>query len=66
MEEDDKISILLRRPILATGGAVFDVQQGKMNLRVGDDSITFNVYKTMKNPQPLIEVWQVDAIEEEV
>ena len=36
IEEDKQISLLLRRPFLATGAALIDVKQGELTLRVGD------------------------------
>ena len=47
MEEDDIVPIILGRPFLATAHAVIDVHDGKLTLRVGADSLTFNIKDTM-------------------
>ena len=41
--EDTDTPIILGRPFLATAGAVVDVKNGKLTLRVGNDEITFDV-----------------------
>ena len=40
MEEDKEISIILKRPFLATGKALIDVQKCELKLRVQDDEVT--------------------------
>ena len=47
MEEDDLVPIILGRPFLATARAVIDVHDGKLTLRVGTDSLTFDIKDTM-------------------
>ncbi|XP_019266634.1 PREDICTED: uncharacterized protein LOC109244059 [Nicotiana attenuata] len=42
---DEEVPIILGRPFLATGGALIDVREGKLKMRVVDEEITFNVYK---------------------
>ncbi|GKV31349.1 hypothetical protein SLEP1_g40045 [Rubroshorea leprosula] len=49
MEEDFEMPLILGRPFLATGRALIDVQQGKLNLRIHDEEIIFNVFDAMKN-----------------
>ena len=48
MDEDEEIPLILGRPFLATGRTLIDVQQGKLVLRVGEDEVTFDVFKPMK------------------
>ncbi|KAL2539433.1 Uncharacterized protein Adt_00411 [Abeliophyllum distichum] len=48
MCEDRDVPLILGRPFLATSGAVIDVQKGKLMLKVNDEHITFNVFKTIK------------------
>ncbi|KAL5574298.1 hypothetical protein UlMin_023895 [Ulmus minor] len=48
MEEDKDIPIILGRPFLATSGAIIDVRGGKLTLQVDDETVTFNVYGSMK------------------
>nr|GEY39038.1 hypothetical protein [Tanacetum cinerariifolium] len=38
----------ITRPILTTARAVIDVHEGKLSLRVGSKTVTFNIGKTMK------------------
>ena len=50
MEEDTQVPILLRRPFLATGAALIDVQKGEPTLRVGDEAVHFNLNKSLEQP----------------
>ena len=50
MEEDKVASIILKRPFLATGQELIDVKSGELTLRVGDDEVKFNLYKSMEFP----------------
>ncbi|GJY65802.1 DNA-directed DNA polymerase [Tanacetum coccineum] len=49
MEEDKLLPIILGRPFLATARAVIDVHEGRLSLRVGDETVTFNIRKSMKS-----------------
>ncbi|GKD11072.1 DNA-directed DNA polymerase [Tanacetum coccineum] len=49
MDEDDLVPIILGRPFLATARAVIDVHKGKLSLRVGNETITFNIRNSMKS-----------------
>ncbi|GJY21914.1 DNA-directed DNA polymerase [Tanacetum coccineum] len=51
MDEDELVSIILRRPFLATVRAVIDVHEGKLSLRVESETVTFNIRKSMKSKQ---------------
>ena len=42
MEEDSRISIMLGRPFLATAGAIIDVKNDKLSLKVGDEKVEFS------------------------
>ena len=50
MEEDTKIPLLLRRPFLTTGGALIDVQEGELTLRVGNEAVHFNINRSLEHP----------------
>ncbi|XP_021858375.2 uncharacterized protein [Spinacia oleracea] len=50
IDEDVHVPIILGRPILATTGAIIDVKQGKITLKVGEDSLVFDLNKTMNYP----------------
>ncbi|XP_023750532.1 uncharacterized protein LOC111898875 [Lactuca sativa] len=48
MEADPQVRIILGRPFLNTASAIVNMQNSKLTLRVGDDSVTFGVDKAMK------------------
>ncbi|GJS50534.1 putative nucleotidyltransferase, ribonuclease H [Tanacetum coccineum] len=49
MDEDELVPIILGWPFLATARAVIDVHEGKLSLRVGSETVTFNIGKSMKS-----------------
>ncbi|GKC72472.1 reverse transcriptase domain-containing protein, partial [Tanacetum coccineum] len=49
MDEDELVPIILGRPFLATKRAVIDFHEGKLSLRVGSETVTFNIGKSMKS-----------------
>ncbi|GJX14982.1 hypothetical protein Tco_0206740 [Tanacetum coccineum] len=49
MNEDELVPIILRRPFLATARAIIDVHKGKLSLRVRNETVTFNIGKSMKS-----------------
>ena len=48
MEKDEKVSLIIGRPFLATSQALIDVDSGESTLRVGDDKVCLNIYKSDK------------------
>ncbi|XP_021840951.1 uncharacterized protein [Spinacia oleracea] len=50
IDEDVHVPIILGRPFLATAGAIIDVKQGKITLKVGKDSLFFDLNKAMSYP----------------
>ncbi|XP_057985298.1 uncharacterized protein LOC131170255 [Hevea brasiliensis] len=44
IEEDIQIPIILGRPFLATAGAIIDVKNGLLTLKVGDEKVEFNLF----------------------
>ncbi|GJU91609.1 retrotransposon protein, putative, ty3-gypsy subclass [Tanacetum coccineum] len=48
MDEDSSVPIILGRSFLATAHAAIDVYDGKLSLRVGEESVTFNIGESMK------------------
>ncbi|GKA95855.1 DNA-directed DNA polymerase [Tanacetum coccineum] len=50
MKEDYKIPIILGRPFLATAHAMIDVFNKKISFEVGDETITFDIEKSMRFP----------------
>ncbi|GJZ87084.1 reverse transcriptase domain-containing protein [Tanacetum coccineum] len=49
MDEDELVPIILGRLFLPTTRAVIDVHEGNLSLRVGSETITFNIGKSMKS-----------------
>ena len=47
-EVDLEVPIILGRPFFATGGALVDMEKGKMKFRLNNEEATFNVCKTMR------------------
>ena len=50
MEEDTKVPLLLGRPFLETGAALIDVQKGELTLRVGNETVHFNLNRSLEHP----------------
>jgi len=51
MDEEPKDPLILRRPFLATAGAMIDVKKGKIDLNLGKDfRMTFDIKDAMKKP----------------
>ena len=49
-EVDDRVLIILGRPFLATGGALINMREGNLKMRVNDEEVTFRVYKPLNIP----------------
>ncbi|GJY67545.1 putative nucleotidyltransferase, ribonuclease H [Tanacetum coccineum] len=49
IDKDELVSIILRWPFLATAQAIIDVHEGKLSLRVRNETVTFNIGKSMKS-----------------
>ncbi|KAI3735173.1 hypothetical protein L6452_14663 [Arctium lappa] len=47
-EADKNVPIILGRPFLATGRTLIGVQKGELTMRVNDQQVTFNVFKSLK------------------
>ncbi|XP_021743124.1 uncharacterized protein LOC110709222 [Chenopodium quinoa] len=63
MDEDERIPIILGRPFLATSKAIIDVKEGKMTLKVDNDSIEFALNKVMRQLSSSNECFRIDTIE---
>ena len=50
IEEDKEAPIILGRPFLTTIQALIDVKSGELTLRVRNDRVKFNIYKTLEFP----------------
>ncbi|KAD6118908.1 hypothetical protein E3N88_10179 [Mikania micrantha] len=49
MQADDRVPLITGQPFLRTAKALIDVYERKISLRVGDDTVTFDVVKSMRN-----------------
>ncbi|GJS16824.1 zf-CCHC domain-containing protein [Tanacetum coccineum] len=49
IDEDELVPITLGWPFLATARALIDVNERKLSLRVGSETVTFNIRKSMKS-----------------
>ncbi|XP_070039442.1 uncharacterized protein [Nicotiana tomentosiformis] len=58
MEENKEVSLILGRPFLAIGRAILDIHERKLMLRVGEESVTFemNVAKGVQKYKPTVSV----------
>ncbi|XP_058002304.1 uncharacterized protein LOC131179469 [Hevea brasiliensis] len=65
MEEDIQIPIILGRPFLATAGAIIDVKNGQLPLKVGDEEVEFNLFNAMKKKLEPDKCFKVDIIDKE-
>ncbi|XP_020981446.1 uncharacterized protein LOC110272980 [Arachis duranensis] len=63
VEEDKKSSIILRRPFLATGRGLIDVQKGELTLTVNEEQVVLNVFKALKHPNDSEGCMRVDVVE---
>ncbi|KAJ8767520.1 hypothetical protein K2173_017589 [Erythroxylum novogranatense] len=66
MEEDTNIPIILGRPFLATAGAIIDVKNGRMTLKVGEEKVEFNLGRAIKEKDDGDSCFRVDRVIEEV
>ena len=64
MEEDHEVSLILGRPFLATGRAMINVQQGNLILKINDEHVTFNVFKSMKYSSSADTCFKIDVIDQ--
>ncbi|XP_052204333.1 uncharacterized protein LOC127809523 [Diospyros lotus] len=49
MDEDMEIPIILGCPFLATAGAVIDVKNGRLTLKIGEEEVEFDLFKADRN-----------------
>ena len=64
MEEYHEVPLILGRPFLATGRVMIDVQQDNLILKINDEHVTFNVFKSMKYSSSLDTCFKIDAIDQ--
>ena len=62
MEEDYDVPLILERPFLATGRALIDVHSGELTLRVNEEEVIFNIYRSMKFRDEAATCHRIDMI----
>ncbi|XP_061349968.1 uncharacterized protein LOC133295187 [Gastrolobium bilobum] len=62
-EEDTESPLLLERPFLATARYLVDVEQGKLMLRVNEETITIDVFEAIKHYVDVEDCFKVDIIQ---
>ncbi|XP_061345885.1 uncharacterized protein LOC133291615, partial [Gastrolobium bilobum] len=65
-EEDTESPLLLGRPFLATARSLIDVEQGKLMLRVNEETVTIDVFEAIKHPVDVEDCVRIDIIQEVV
>ncbi|GJS53295.1 reverse transcriptase domain-containing protein [Tanacetum coccineum] len=63
MDEDELVLIILGRPFLIIARAVIDVQERKLSLRVRNETVTFNIGKSMKSKAEPVKPLEWKALE---
>ncbi|XP_072087274.1 uncharacterized protein [Arachis hypogaea] len=61
-EEDNNASIILKRPFLAIGRNIIDIQKGEVTLRVNEDEVVLNAVEVMQHPDSPEECMRIDDI----
>ncbi|XP_061368924.1 uncharacterized protein LOC133311832 [Gastrolobium bilobum] len=61
-EEDTESPLLLGRPFLATARSLIDVKQGKLMLRVNEETVIIDVFEPIKHFVDVEDCFKVDVI----
>ncbi|XP_038875099.1 uncharacterized protein LOC120067627 [Benincasa hispida] len=64
--EDFRIPIIMGSPFVATGKALIDVQKGELTLRVNDENVAFNIFKSLKHHGEVNSCNMMDVIDRTV
>ena len=64
MEEDHDVALTLVRPFLATSKALIDVYSGELTLRVNEEEVIFNIYRSMKFPDEKAICHRIETIDD--
>src|SRR3954469_9671531 len=65
MAEDRSIPLILGRAFLKTIRAIIDVDEGKIILRAGDESIEFHLANKIQYPPDVENCWMIDEVNKE-
>ncbi|XP_076948303.1 uncharacterized protein LOC143620500 [Bidens hawaiensis] len=63
MDEDKNVPLILGRPFLATARALIDVYTDRLTLRVRDEDVTFDIWRSMRHPHDHDDVLYIDTID---
>ncbi|XP_061371040.1 uncharacterized protein LOC133313659 [Gastrolobium bilobum] len=66
MEEGTEMPLLLGRPFLATARAMIDVENDRLKLRMNDETITINVFNSMKQSSDKGDCFRLDILDQVV
>ncbi|XP_061374262.1 uncharacterized protein LOC133316524 [Gastrolobium bilobum] len=66
MEEGTEMPLLLGRPFLVAARAMIDVENGKLELRMNDETITINVFDSIKQSSDKGDCFRLDILEQVV
>ncbi|KAL4272977.1 hypothetical protein GQ457_13G016720 [Hibiscus cannabinus] len=61
-EEDEHAPIILGRPFLATGRMLIDCEKGELTIRVNDQQVTINIFKSLKQHDDPEECQTISAV----
>ncbi|KAL4346797.1 hypothetical protein GQ457_17G006930 [Hibiscus cannabinus] len=62
-EADEHAPIILGRPFLATGRMLIDCEKGELTIRVNDQKVTLNIFKSLKQPDDPEECQAISVVE---
>ena len=62
-DADDRVPIILGHPLLATGGALINVREGTLKMRLNDEEVVFKVYKALNTPSHYKDLCMITTIE---
>ncbi|KAL4362790.1 hypothetical protein GQ457_04G015970 [Hibiscus cannabinus] len=61
-EADEHAPIILGRPFLATGRILIDCEKGELTIRVNDQQVIVNIFKSLKQPDDPEECQAISAV----
>ncbi|KAL4361204.1 hypothetical protein GQ457_04G025620 [Hibiscus cannabinus] len=61
-EANEHAPVILGRPFLATGRMLIDCEKGELTIRVNDQQVTVNIFKSLKQPDDPEECQTISAV----
>ena len=62
MEDDKDVPLILGRPFLATRRALIDVEEGKLELHIEEEKVTFKVFEVIMPPFEADSCFRLDVV----